>query len=893
MVLAAAGILVLVAAGGAIWWYAATPHTPEAQFARASALEKMLRSEAVTKTPAELASQIDAAEQQYRLVETRFGKTPKAAEALQRIAKIDEELAKDPARALATLGQLEQDFPGEQNAGFALREEARLIRAQAEELKSSGSPDAVKKYQEALAKLDQFRKTFAKSADADAALMEIGRIWQDGIEEPPIKTIETFETFLKDYPDSTYAPEAMYRLGKEYEKIGEKDKALALYEHFIELYPKDKYAADVTMARGRLLEEMGQHEQAAQQFEKMQQEFPDDPRAQAAGSEARSEQGAAEQDKNRKYGQSRYGGTLPYDTTADKPLPPAEMMARYTAEKLHAEDYDLDVTFTPAEHRIAVKGTLKLVNHGEDKTELLLMLGSGLKITELTVDGAKAKAVHVDEAIKITLPAVLKKDAETTLAFAYSGQYTDAAAIRKAMSGELVHDDTPATAPASAPASAPAGAAASSPASAPAEHLAMNPQMALGDYGYGLSGACWYPLTIIGDVSLAHLTIHTPANVEAVSNGALVKREKATQPGKESLYEFRTANPIFGLYFAYGPYVEQEKQIGPIHFYSYLRPENAKKSDAYFNTMNGILSFYAEKFAPFPYEKMAVIDSPLPPILGGVGPSSMMFLQDQMVDHPEVPENLLAHELAHQWFGNLIPVNIADKDYSQWLSEGFATYCDALYTEHKDGEKAFALHLLQYQQLYFQFIMMAPKGSGAIRDTTPGSMLYRPVVYEKGALVLHMLRKVMGDDKFFQLMRQYVETCRNKDTTTDDFCRLASTVYGQDLSWFFSEWFDQSVFAHWTLTVAGTKESGGGDDVAITIRQPDDLVKMPVDITEIGPNDERHVDKNVMLDQKEQHFETHTPFVPVKVVIDEDNWVLKRLGSDNIWQAAPATAAGK
>src|SRR6185295_15893784 len=130
----------------------------------------------------------------------------------------------------------------------------------------------------------------------------------------------------------------------------------------------------------------------------------------------------------------------------------------------------------------------------------------------------------------------------------------------------------------------------------------------------------------------------------------------------------------------------------------------------------------------FPYEKMAIIDTPLPPFLGGVGPASLMFLQGSMVDHPEVPENLLAHELAHQWFGNLIPINIMDAGYNQWLSEGFATYCDALYTQHKEGEAAFKLHITQYQQLFFQFAMQAPRGTGAIKDTiSMTSPLYRPV----------------------------------------------------------------------------------------------------------------------------------------------------------------------
>ncbi len=259
--------------------------------------------------------------------------------------------------------------------------------------------------------------------------------------------------------------------------------------------------------------------------------------------------------------------------------------------------------------------------------------------------------------------------------------------------------------------------------------------MGLGEFGYGVSGAAWYPITIIGDVFDAHVMIKTPANVEAVTNGALVKREKSTVEGTQGVFEFQTKEPVFGLYFAYGPYVMQEKQIGDIHYYTYFRPENAWKSDAYLEVTNRILTFYGSKFVPFPFEKMAMVEVPLPPFLGGVGPASLMFLHQEMVAHKEVPENLLAHELAHQWFGNLVPINITDPNYSQWLSEGFATYCDALYTEQTEGQKAIRRSISQrYEQLFFQFEMMAARGQGAIRTTYPDSPLYRPVIYEKGAI---------------------------------------------------------------------------------------------------------------------------------------------------------------
>jgi aminopeptidase N len=563
------------------------------------------------------------------------------------------------------------------------------------------------------------------------------------------------------------------------------------------------------------------------------------------------------------------------------------MFRQFAEQKLDAQKYDLNVEFQPADHRISVTGTLSLINRGDDKMQFLLMLGTGFTLSKLTVGGDAVKYEHEGETLKIMLASPLKREAAATIGFAYAGQFAAPMPDLDVLRGSpLPAAKKPDPEPSDAPSPT------TTPTTVPAHSIskyAYNPQIGLGEFGYGLSGASWYPITILGDVFDAHITIKTPANIEAVSNGEVIRREKSTVEGIPSVYEFQTKAPIFGIYFAYGPYVVQEKQIGAIHYYTYFRPENTAKTDDYLKVTNDILTFYGSKFAPFPFEKMAMVEVPLPPFLGGVGPASLMFLHQKMVAHKDVPENLLAHELAHQWFGNLIPINIADPGYSQWLSEGFATYCDALYTEHTEGEEAFVKHIERYDQLYFQFEMMAARGQGAIRDTYPDSGLYRPVIYEKGALVLHMLRKVMGDEKFFSLMRQYVETYKNQPTTVDDFRRMASATYGQDLSWFFSQWIDQAVFAHWKVNAEIT--DGKPEKIKLMITQPDDLVKMPVDITLTGSGGERLVVPNVMLDRKEQSVDLTAPFKPTHIILDENYWVLHHPGSDNIWPAEKVAAA--
>src|SRR4051812_9214204 len=157
-------VVLLLAAGGGAWWYASVPHTAEAQFAAAEKVEKGLRAEAVTKTGKDLQPKIDEALEQYRRVWTKYGRGTVAgggaattapasapadpakpivqAEAVKRVAKIHEEIEKDNAKALADLEQLEKDYPDENNAGYALQEEARLIAEAAKALKADNREKA-------------------------------------------------------------------------------------------------------------------------------------------------------------------------------------------------------------------------------------------------------------------------------------------------------------------------------------------------------------------------------------------------------------------------------------------------------------------------------------------------------------------------------------------------------------------------------------------------------------------------------------------------------------------------------------------------------------------------------------------------------------------------------
>jgi len=875
---AVALVVGILAAMVGVVWYVSVPHTAPAQLDLAEKLEKVVRADATVKTLEQVRPALDQVLQEFHKV-AAYGRADKTLEALQHSAKLQEEVAHDDAAALKTLDEIVKLFPQEESAGPALLDQARLIRKDADDLKAGKPADAVARYKDALDKIADYLHKFPAGKRADAALMEKGRIWQDGLGDPLINAIETFEKVRKDYPTSDFMDEALYRLGKLYQAAKEYERALACYGDLTEKYPKSPWAEKALLEKGKILAHMlDKQKEAAKEFEDFQKKYPDSPlrgEAQAEEQSARKAQAGADRDK---YGKSRYGGSVPYDTTGDKPIPPAAMFKIFAEQKLHAEKYDLHMTIEPAEHRLSITGTLRLINRGATKKELLLMLSPAMDVKTCTIDGVPVKQELVGQKWKITPATPVEKDAALTLGFAYSGH----------MAGPVP----------TLPGHPKKAAAATAPGKFEFEiekymaketkaregHYYADPQLTVGEDGYGLSGGAWYPITIIGDIFAADLTIKTPAGLEAVANGALDKRDP-----DHGEFAFHTQHPVFGLYFAYGPYVVREERVGTIKYYTYLKASNAAKSAAYVKVASSILNFYSEKFVPFPYEKLAIVEVPLPPFLGGVGPASLMFLHENMVAQKDPPEFLLAHELAHQWFGNLIPINMVDPRYNQWLSEGFATYCDALYEEKGAGPSAMARHMQKYGQLFFQMALLYPRGQQAIRNCYPSSPLYRPVVYEKGALVLHALRKVLGEEKFFAVLRQYISTYHDQLANVDDFRHLAAGVSGQDLSWFFAEWIDRAVYAHWTFAdvqiVPGAKPADSFK-VTLDLRQPDDLVDMPVDITYLGEKKEqRYVKENVRLDKIEQKVEAAVPFKPVKVIIDEEYWVLHAPQPDNIWPA--------
>jgi len=235
---------------------------------------------------------------------------------------------------------------------------------------------------------------------------------------------------------------------------------------------------------------------------------------------------------------------------------------------------------------------------------------------------------------------------------------------------------------------------------------------------------------------------------------------------------------------------------------------------------------------------------------------------------------VVSHELAHQWYGDMI--TCADWHHI-WLNEGFATYSEAVYLEARDGQAAYNSQI-QSEMNYAK----TANGTIWVQDITNVWEIFNgPRSYAKGACVLHMLRGIVGDSTFFDIMRTYSAdpSVSYGAATTEDFQAIAESVYGSDLNYFFQEWIYGENYPKYTIGWNKSHVSGDTYHITLNINQTvnsfPSYFTMPVQIkfnTTLG-------DTTVTLfnDQQVQNFQFDIIGDPQSISFDPGNWILKTL----------------
>ena len=277
------------------------------------------------------------------------------------------------------------------------------------------------------------------------------------------------------------------------------------------------------------------------------------------------------------------------------------------------------------------------------------------------------------------------------------------------------------------------------------------------------------------------------------------------------------------------------------------------------------LQFFSDYVGPFAYEKLANIQSNS--VGGGMEAATAIFYGDNSVTGKRTSRwrNVIIHEVAHQWFGNAV----TEYDWDDvWLSEGFATYFTLLFREHAYGREDFVSGLISSRERVFDYYE-DHKNYRIVHDNLSDmSQVTSGQTYQRGAWVLHMLRKLIGDEKFQEAIRNYYSRYMNSNATTDDFKHEMEIVSGLDLDMFFNQWLHQG--GHIILD-GSWKYDDKKKEIIIDIQQVQNdgyLFSFPI---EFGIYEEGKVAPNVeqrSVTKRGSSYSIPAELKPKKVIID-------------------------
>jgi aminopeptidase N len=281
------------------------------------------------------------------------------------------------------------------------------------------------------------------------------------------------------------------------------------------------------------------------------------------------------------------------------------------------------------------------------------------------------------------------------------------------------------------------------------------------------------------------------------------------------------------------------------------------------------IEFYSEAVGPYPFEKLANVQVAGMQAGGMEMASSIFYHEGTIGGFPA--SSLVAHEIAHQWFGDAVTASDWDE---VWLHEGFATYFAFLFTEHYDGREPFVRGLKQTRDGVFRSERRNQRVP-VIHDVLANARFDVPhdVVYSKGGWTLHMLRGQVGTDKFWAGIRDYYKTFRDGTATSEDLRRVMEEQSGQDLDWFFKQWLRRS--ASPTLE-GGWKYDAAAKKIVIelTQTQPGEPYRLPLEVgITTNANRPPRIAKIEMTKAK-QTFEIDANAEPAAVALDPNTWML-------------------
>ena len=506
----------------------------------------------------------------------------------------------------------------------------------------------------------------------------------------------------------------------------------------------------------------------------------------------------------------------------------------------------------------------------EDLATATFELNNALRVTHVADDkGAELQAERVsqDNTVRIALPAGLAKGSSMTLTFDYEGTLQSA-------------DDSP----------------------VPGLKLAFVGN----DISYLLYAGRWFPMSNYGiNRFTATISITAPSEFEIIGSGKestgtpaaieagaekpaeetpktgtlktrkqpgnprqvrAQKEKAAATPGGMHTVTYTWDKPSFPGTIIAGKFVKTTSSEGGLNLTVWTLPDKKQFAQEYAATATKEIFFDITLFAPPISNTLNIVELPDDTVPSAWAPEIAALASRNISEKTNY--RLLANTIAHQWWGT--EVSPASKN-DWWLNDGFARYTEALYIQHLIGTSGFneALKDMSVGALAYQTVPMSSVGT---LDTF--SPEFQSVVTDKGAMILHMLRYVLGDSKFNTAMRTFAQKNSLKSVSSDDFREVCEKVHGDQLTWFFSQWIDSTSAPEfknkYTVYRMG---SGKGFRIVGEVSQDLDLFRMPVQVK--VDTDGQTENKVIEVIGTNSPYSIETFGKPRRITIDPNDHVLK------------------
>jgi len=529
--------------------------------------------------------------------------------------------------------------------------------------------------------------------------------------------------------------------------------------------------------------------------------------------------------------------------------------------------YDIDVAASPDRSWIDGKTTLRLKVRSYVLGTLTLRLADSLVVQSIvSYEYGRLFGIRVknQNTLVVNLPTAVTRDSELTITIVYAGRLEPQTPDRETVLGgqRQAGDDIPMAFAAEA------------------------------HYLYS-SRSFWYPQASVSDYATARIRVSVPQAIDCVASGELEPGFptliSSQEPQPRKLYVFSATQPLRYLAFVMSRFARAETATIAFPPKGNGRPagpedEGIRVTGSTYRSMNlsveanprqlqrgrdlaeraaDIATFYESIIGDSPYSSftVALIESDLP---GGHSPGYFAALNQPLPSTPFVwrndpaafsgfPDFFIAHELAHQWWGQAVGWR---NYHEQWISEGFAQYFAALYAQRQKGDDVFASVLRQMRKWAIDQSDQGPVFLGYRLGHIRGeSRVFRALVYNKGAAVLHMLRRFVGDEAFFRGVRRFYWTSRFHKAGTDDFRQAMEQESGRPLQRFFDRWIYNA-----TLPRLKIGYRVDGSDVVLRVDQIGEVFDLPVTIT-LQYADKKPAD--VVVRVSEQTVEQRVPLAGV------------------------------